>query len=85
MTRLGIAGKLQLNVQSTNACEACFQPSRDRAHRQALVLRGMCLRRSAAGMLEAETRFRTVPAVRSLVNRAVAIEDYLYGDSQSDR
>ena len=34
----------------------------------------MCLRWTAAGMLEAETRFRTVQGYRGLANLAVAIE-----------
>lgn len=34
----------------------------------------MCLRWTAAGMLEAETRFRTVEGYRGLARLAVAIE-----------
>jgi putative transposase len=34
----------------------------------------MCLRWTAAGMLEAETRFRKVQGYRGLANLAVAIE-----------
>jgi putative transposase len=34
----------------------------------------MCLRWTAAGMLEAETRFRKVAGYRGLANLAIAIE-----------
>jgi hypothetical protein len=39
----------------------------------------MCLRWTAAGMLEAETRFRKVQGYRGLANLAVAIEHDLLG------
>ena len=44
----------------------------------------MCLRWTAAGMLEAETRFRKVEGYRGLANLAVAIEHDLIRHRHSD-
>jgi hypothetical protein len=43
----------------------------------------MCLRWTAAGMLEAESRFRKVPGYRGLANLAIAIEHDLLRRRQS--
>ena len=43
----------------------------------------MCLRWTAAGMLEAETRFRKVPGYRGLATLAVKIEHDLLQRHQS--
>ena len=75
VTRLGITGKLKRTLQSTNPCESMI--STVRAHqpqRQALELRRDGLRWTAAGMLEAESRFRKVEGYRGLANLAIAIE-----------
>ena len=75
VTRLGITGKLKLTLQSTNPIESMISTVR--------VIHGnvkhwssgeMCLRWTAAGMLEAETRFRKVPGHRGLAGLAIAIE-----------
>ena len=75
VTRLGITGKLKLTLQSTNAMRV------DDLHRPVIHRNvkhwssgEMCLRWTAAGMLEAETRFRKVPGYRGLAHIAVAIE-----------
>ena len=43
----------------------------------------MCLRWTAAGMLEAETRFRKLPGYRGLAHIAIAIEHDLLRHRQS--
>ena len=75
MTRLGIEGKLKLTLQSTNPCESMISTVRV-IHRNVKhwTSGDMCLRWTAAGMLEAETRFRKVQGYRGLANLAVKIE-----------
>jgi putative transposase len=75
VTRLGITGKLKLTLQSTNPCESMISTVRV-IHRNVKNWSSgdMCLRWTAAGMLEAETRFRKVQGYRGLANLAVAIE-----------
>ena len=71
VTRLGITGKLKLTLQSTNPCESTISTVR-------VILRNvkhwssgeMCLRWTAAGMLEAESRFRKVEGYRGLASLA---------------
>ena len=78
VTRLGITGKLKLTLQSTNPCESMISTVRV-IHRNVKNWSSgeMCLRWTAAGMLEAETRFRKVQGYRGLANLAVAIENDL--------
>jgi putative transposase len=75
VTRLGIEGKLKLTLQSTNPCESMISTVRV-IHRNVKhwTSGDMCLRWTAAGMLEAETRFRKVEGYRGLANLAVKIE-----------
>jgi transposase-like protein len=75
VTRLGIDGKLKLTLQSTNPCESMISTVRV-IHRNVKNWSSgdMCLRWTAAGMLEAETRFRKVQGYRGLANLAVKIE-----------
>ena len=75
VTRLGIEGKLKLTLQSTNPCESMISTVRV-IHRNVKNWSSgdMCLRWTAAGMLEAETRFRKVQGYRGLANLAVKIE-----------
>ena len=75
VTRLGIEGKLKLTLQSTNPCESMISTVRI-IHRNVKNWSSgdMCLRWTAAGMLEAETRFRKVQGYRGLANLAVKIE-----------
>ena len=75
VTRLGITGKLKLTLQSTNPIESMISTVRV-IHRNVKHWSSgeMCLRWTAAGMLEAETRFRKVQGYRGLANLAVAIE-----------
>ena len=78
VTRLGITGKLKLTLQSTNPCESMISTVRV-IHRNVKHWSSgeMCLRWTAAGMLEAETRFRKVQGYRGLANLAIAIENDL--------
>ena len=75
VTRLGITGKLKLTLQSTNPCESMISTVRVIQRNVKNWSSGeMCLRWTAAGMLEAETRFRKVEGYRGLAQLAVAIE-----------
>ena len=82
--RLGITGKLKQTLQSTNPIESMISTVRV-IHRNVKHCSSgeMCLRWTAAGMLEAETRFRKVPGYRGLANIAVAIERDLLRRRQS--
>ena len=75
VTRLGITGKLKLTLQSTNPCESMIGTVRV-IHRNVKNWSSgeMCLRWTAAGMLEAETRFRKVEGYRGLAQLAIHIE-----------
>ena len=85
VTRLGITGKLKLTLQSTNPCESMISTVRV-IHRNVKRWRNgeMCLRWTAAGMLEAETRFRKVEGYRGLATLAVQIEHDLLRKRQLD-
>jgi transposase-like protein len=75
VTRLGITGKLKQTLQSTNPIESMISTVRVISRNVKHWTSGeMCLRWTAAGMLEAETRFRKVQGYRGLANLAVAIE-----------
>jgi putative transposase len=75
VTRLGITGKLKRTLQSTNPCESMISTVRAINRNVKNWTSGeMCLRWTAAGMLEAETRFRKVEGYRGLANLAIAIE-----------
>jgi transposase-like protein len=82
--RLGITGKLKLTLQSTNPIESMISTVRV-IHRNVKHWSSgeMCLRWTAAGMLEAETRFRKVPGYRGLAHIAVAVEQDLLRHRQS--
>ena len=84
-TRLGITGKLKLTLQSTNPCESMISTVRV-IHRNVKRWRNgeMCLRWTAAGMREAETRFRKVEGYRGLATLAVKIEQDLIRKRQLD-
>ena len=78
VTRLGITGKLKLTLQSTNPIESMISTVRVINRNVKHWTSGeMCLRWTAAGMLEAESRFRKVQGYRGLANLAVAIENDL--------
>ncbi|MBV8953727.1 MAG: IS256 family transposase [Solirubrobacterales bacterium] len=75
VTRLGISGKLKRTLQSTNPCESMIGTVRAIQRNVKNWSSGeMCLRWTAAGMLEAETRFRKVEGYRGLAQLAIHIE-----------
>jgi transposase-like protein len=75
VTRLGITGKLKLVLQSTNPCESMIGTVRVIQRNVKNWSSGeMCMRWTAAGMLEAEGRFRKVQGYRGLAQLAVHIE-----------
>jgi putative transposase len=75
VTRLGITGKLKRTPQSTNPCESMISTVRVIQRNVKNWSSGeMCLRWTAAGMLEAETRFRKVEGYRGLAQLAIHVE-----------
>ena len=75
LTRLGITGKLKATLQSTNPCESMIACVRHSSRNVKRWQSGdMCLRWSAAGMLEAERQFRRIIGYKDLAKLAVAIE-----------
>jgi putative transposase len=73
--RLGVTEKLHRTLHSTNPCESMISTVRAINRNVKNWTSGeMCLRWTAAGMLEAETRFRKVEGYRGLANLAIAIE-----------
>jgi putative transposase len=75
VTRLGITGKLKRTLQSTNPCESMISTVRVIQRNVKNWSSGeMCLRWTAAGMLEAETRFRKVEGYRGLAQLAIHVE-----------
>jgi putative transposase len=75
LTRLGVSGNLKRTLESTNPCESMIEIVR---HTQRNVKRWssgeMALRWTAAGMLEAERRFRKIIGYRDLATLVIAIE-----------
>jgi len=75
LTRLGVRGRLRKTLESTNPCESMIDTvrriSRNVKHWQT---GDMCLRWTAAGMLEAEHQFRKIIGYRDLAKFAVAVE-----------
>jgi len=75
VSRLGVRGALAKTLASTNPCESMIEcvrrGSRNVKHWQSGE---MCLRWTAAGMLEAERQFRRIIGYRDLAKLAVAVE-----------
>ena len=75
LTELGIRGNLKRTLESTNPCESMIETvrrtSRNVKHWQSGE---MCLRWTAAGMLEAEHQFRKIIGYRDLAKLVNAIE-----------
>jgi putative transposase len=75
VTRLGVRGNLKKTLCSTNPCESMIECVRRTSRNVKRWSSGeMCLRWTAAGMLEAERQFRKVIGYRDLAKLAVAIE-----------
>ena len=75
ITRLGVRGRLKRTLASTNPCESMIETvrriSRNVKHWQS---GDMCLRWTAAGMLEAERQFRRIIGHTDLAKLALAVE-----------
>jgi putative transposase len=75
VTRLGVKGALKRTLQSTNPCESmieCIRRSSRNVKRW--QSREMCLRWTAAGMLEAERQFRRIAGYDDLAKLALTVE-----------
>jgi putative transposase len=75
ITRLGVRGPLKRTLQSTNPIESMIECVRRTSRNVKRWQHGeMCLRWTAAGMLEAERQFRTVIGYSELAKLALAVE-----------
>jgi transposase-like protein len=75
ITRLGVRGRLKRTLASTNPCESMIETVRRSARNVKRWQTGdMCLRWTAAGILEAETQFRRVIGHGDLAKLALAVE-----------
>jgi putative transposase len=75
VTRLGVRGRLKRTLASTNPCESMIDTVRRISRNVKHWSSGdMCLRWTAAGMLEAQAQFRKVIGYRDLAKLAVAVE-----------
>ena len=75
LTRLGIKGRLKLTLQSTNPIESMIEIVRRTSRNVKRWQSGdMCLRWTAAGMLEAEQQFRKIIGYADLAELAIAVE-----------
>jgi hypothetical protein len=79
VTRLRIRGALKRTLQSTNPCESMIETVRRTSRNVRRWQSGeMCLRWTAAGMLEAERQFRRVIGHADLAKLALAVEHELH-------
>jgi putative transposase len=79
VTRLRIKGSLKRTLQSTNPCESMIEIVRRSSRNVKRWQSGdMCLRWTAAGMLEAERQFRKIIGYRDLAKLALAAERELH-------
>jgi transposase-like protein len=75
LTRLGIQGNLKKTLESTNPCESMIECVRRTSRNVKHWQNGdMCLRWTAAGMLEAERQFRRIIGYADLAKLVAAIE-----------
>lgn len=75
LTRLGIRGKLKTTLQSTNPIESMIECVRRTSRNVKRWQSGdMCLRWTAAGMLEAERQFRRIVGYADLAKLANVVE-----------
>jgi putative transposase len=73
--RLGARGSLKRTLQSTNPCESMIECVRRSSRNVKHFSSGeMCLRWTAAGMLEAERQFRRIIGYKDLAKLALAVE-----------
>jgi putative transposase len=78
VTRLGVRGALKATLASTNPCESMLECVRRTSRNVKRWQNGdMCLRWTAAGMLEAEAQFRKIIGYKHLAKLAVAVERHV--------
>jgi putative transposase len=78
LTRLEISGRLKKTLASTNPIESMIEIIRRTSRNVKRWQNGdMCLRWTAAGMLEAETQFRRIAGYTDLAKLALAVERHL--------
>ena len=76
ITRLGVTGQLKRTLASTNPCESMIECVRRSSRNVKRWQSGeMCLRWTAAGMLEAERQFRRIISYHDLAKLVVAIDN----------
>ena len=79
LTRLGIGGNLRKTLESTNPCESMIECVRRTSRNVKHWQNGdMCLRWTAAGMIEAERQFRRIIGYADLAKLVAAIERDLH-------
>src|SRR5215208_4806294 len=75
ITRLGVRGRLKRTLASTNPCESMIDTVRRVSRNVKRWQNGdMCLRWTAAGMLEAQGQFRKIIGYTDLPKLAIAVE-----------
>src|SRR4051794_5918936 len=75
VTRLGVRGRLKRTLASTNPCESMIETVRRVSRNVKRWQSGdMCLRWTAAGMLEAERQFRKIIGHADVAKLALAVE-----------
>jgi putative transposase len=75
ITRLGVRGRLKRTLASTNPCESMIETVRRTSRNVKRWQSGdMCLRWTAAGMLEAERQFRRIIGHPELAQLTLAVE-----------
>ncbi len=75
LTRLGIKGRLKRTLESTNPIESMIEFTRRTSRNVKRWQNGdMCLRWTAAGMLEADRQFRKIIGYSDLAKLAIAVE-----------
>ena len=75
VTRLGVHGRLKRTLASTNPCESMIETVRRISRNVKRWQSGdMCLRWTAAGMLEAQAQFRRIIGHGDLAKLALAVE-----------
>ncbi len=85
VTRLGVRGPLKRTLLSTNPCESMLETVRRTSRNVKRWQNGdMCLRWTAAGMLEAERQFRRVIGYPKLPALAVAVERDIVRNTPTD-
>jgi putative transposase len=85
VTRLGVRGRLKRTLASTNPCESMIETVRRVSRNVKRWQSGdMCLRWTAAGMLEAERQFRRIIGHTDLATLALTVERDVAGKRASE-